>query len=128
MQNPYRNFYGVVKHGKGCKFGAFIDIGDTTFGDGCKVECFVSIPKGWTFGDRVFIGPGARFANDKHPNMTAKFTPQGGTVGNDVVIGMGALIGPGVNIGDGAVIGMGAVVIHDVKEGETVIGNPARPL
>lgn len=128
MLRPYQNFYGTLKHGKGCTFGAFVDIGDTTFGSDCKVECFVSIPKGWTFGDRVFIGPGARFANDKHPKIGSKWSPDGGKVGNDVCIGMGAMIGPGVSIGDGAVIGMGAVVIKDVKEGEIVAGNPAKPI
>lgn len=128
MQNPYCNFYGNVIHGKDCTFGAFVDIGDTTFGDSCKVECFVSIPKGWTFGDRVFIGPGARFANDRYPKIGAIWSLEGGSVGNDVCIGMGALIGPGVKIGDGATIGMGAVVVKDVPAGMTVVGNPARPI
>ncbi len=128
MLRPYQNFYGHVKHGKNCTFGAFTDIGDTEFGDHCKVESFVSIPKGWKFGNRVFIGPGARFANDKHPQIGADWSTQGGNVADDVCIGMGALIGPGVNIGLGATIGMGAVVTKDVPEGETWIGNPARKL
>lgn len=49
-------------------------------------------------------------------------------VGNDVYIGMGAMIKNKIKIGDGATVGMGAVVIRDVLPGETVIGNPARPL
>jgi len=32
------------------------------------------------------------------------------------------------NVGDGAIIGLGAVVVKDVSAGETVIGNPAKPI
>jgi virginiamycin A acetyltransferase len=53
--------------------------------------------------------------------------PKGDTVvGNDVWIGMGALVLPGVTIGDGAIIGAGAVVGKDVPPYTVVVGNPAR--
>jgi maltose O-acetyltransferase len=48
------------------------------------------------------------------------------TIGNDVVIGAGAIILPGVKIGDGAIVGAGSVVMSDVPAGMTVFGNPAR--
>jgi serine O-acetyltransferase len=48
------------------------------------------------------------------------------TIGNDVVIGAGAiLLGP-IMIGDGAKIGAGSVVIKDVPPEKTVVGVPAR--
>jgi serine O-acetyltransferase len=48
------------------------------------------------------------------------------TIGNNVVIGAGAiLLGP-IKVGDGAKIGAGSVVIKDVPEGTTVVGIPAR--
>jgi sugar O-acyltransferase (sialic acid O-acetyltransferase NeuD family) len=52
---------------------------------------------------------------------------------DDVYIGTGAIIRQGASdrplrIGRGAIIGMGAVVTRDVEPGETVIGNPARPM
>ena len=47
-------------------------------------------------------------------------------IGNDVVIGAGAIILPGVKIGDGAIVGAGSVVMSDLPAGMTVIGNPAR--
>jgi acetyltransferase-like isoleucine patch superfamily enzyme len=47
-------------------------------------------------------------------------------IGNDVWIGINAIILKGVNIGDGAVIAAGAVVTKDVPDNTTVRGNPAR--
>jgi serine O-acetyltransferase len=50
------------------------------------------------------------------------------TIGNDVEIGCGArILGP-VRIGHGAVIGANAVVLHDVPDGATAVGVPARIL
>lgn len=46
-------------------------------------------------------------------------------VGNDVWIGMEAVIMPGVTIGDGAIIGARAVVTRDVPPYAIVAGNPA---
>ncbi|MFT4078298.1 MAG: CatB-related O-acetyltransferase [Rhodomicrobium sp.] len=47
-------------------------------------------------------------------------------VGNDVWLGMEALIMPGVNIGDGAIIAAHSVVASDVPPYAVVGGNPAR--
>jgi acetyltransferase-like isoleucine patch superfamily enzyme len=48
------------------------------------------------------------------------------TIGDDVRIGIGALILKGVTVGAGARIGAGAVVTRDIPSGETWAGNPAR--
>jgi len=50
------------------------------------------------------------------------------TVGNDVWIGLGALILSGVTIGDGAVIAAHSVVTKDVRPYAIVGGNPAREI
>lgn len=47
-------------------------------------------------------------------------------IGNDVWIGIGAVIMRGVTIGDGAVIGANSVVAHNVPPYAIVGGNPAR--
>ena len=125
--NPYLNLWGKPRIGAGTTIGAFCDIGDVIIGRNCVIQCHVSIPPGWVIGDNVFIGPGARFANDKRPELGKTFTPIRGSVGDGAVIGMGALIGAGVNIGKGVTIGMGAVVLKDIPAG-TWVGNPARPL
>lgn len=49
-------------------------------------------------------------------------------IGGHVDIGAGAKILGGVTIGDHAVIGANAVVMHDVSDGQTVVGIPARPI
>ena len=49
-------------------------------------------------------------------------------IGKSVLVGANSTILNNLNIGDGAIIGAGAVVIHDVASGETVVGNPARPI
>ena len=98
--------------GWGTRIGTGHDIGkDVEIGEGCNIQCGVSISNGWKIKNRVFIGPGVKFFNDRFP--PSKRT-QGGIVEDDVVIGGGVLIGPGVNIGRGAVIGMGANIRKDV--------------
>ena len=48
------------------------------------------------------------------------------SVGNDVWIGLRAIILSGVTIGSGAIIGAGAVVARDVPPYAIAVGNPAR--
>ncbi len=47
-------------------------------------------------------------------------------IGDDVSVGIGAIILKGVRIGAGARVGPGAVVTSDVAAGSVVAGNPAR--
>lgn len=127
-----KNIWGkIISLPESVKIGAYCDIGEPNLGEGCNIQCHVSIPPGWKIGSRVFIGPGAHFANDKYPNLFARqpeFKPEVGVIEDDVVVGMGALIGPGVIIGKGAIIGMGAVVLKNVPAGAIMVGNPAREL
>ncbi|WKB53912.1 serine acetyltransferase [Eleftheria terrae] len=47
-------------------------------------------------------------------------------LGNDVFIGSGAKVIGGLQVGDRARIGANAVVLHDVPDGATAVGIPAR--
>lgn len=132
MISEKANIWGrVIRLEDTTKIGAFCDIGDPNIGHRCKIQTHVSIPPGWIIGNGVFIGPGARFANDKTPHLNIDnyfFTPEGGVVEDNAMIGMGALIMPGVRIGRGAIVGAGAVVLKDVLAGAKVVGNPAREI
>lgn len=48
------------------------------------------------------------------------------TIGNNVRVGVGAIIIGNVHIGDNVNIGAGAVVVKDVPSNTTVVGQPAR--
>lgn len=49
-------------------------------------------------------------------------------LGNDIFIGSGAKVVGGISVGSNVKVGANAVVLHDVENGETVVGIPARPL
>jgi serine O-acetyltransferase len=48
------------------------------------------------------------------------------TIGNNVVIGAGAVVLGAITVGDGAKIGAGSVVVRPVPPGATVVGIPGR--
>lgn len=66
-------------------------------------------------GDFVTFAPGVRCNGNV-------------TICDGAYIGSGAMIRQGIVIGADAVVGMGAVVIKDVRPGQVVAGNPARPI
>ena len=76
---------------------------------------------------KVHVGHDARIGDDCE---IAPLVSIGGWVliGNRVKVGQGAVFKPRVTVGDDAVIGCGAVVIRDVPAGETWAGNPAKPV
>ena len=69
------------------------------------------------------VTEGLIFPDDKLVNYTYSRPV---TIGNDVWIGMNAVIMDGITIGDGAVIGAGAIVTHDVPPYAVAVGVPAR--
>lgn len=50
------------------------------------------------------------------------------SIGNNVFIGMNAIITRGVNIGDNVIIGAGSIVTKDCESGFVYAGNPAKKL
>jgi sugar O-acyltransferase (sialic acid O-acetyltransferase NeuD family) len=86
-----------------------------------------------SIGEHCIINTGAIVEHDCRLGRNVHVAPRatlGGsvTVGADTLIGLGASVRPGVRIGSGCVIGVGAAVVRDVRDGEKVIGVPARPV
>lgn len=133
--HQFVNLYGCTI-GAHSRVGAFVEIQrDATVGDHCKISTHSFICTGVHIADRVFVGHGVTFVNDRHPAAcNPDGSPKGPTdwtleqtwIEDDVAIGSGATIMCGLRIGKGAIVGAGAVVTRDVPAGATVVGNPAR--
>jgi UDP-2-acetamido-3-amino-2,3-dideoxy-glucuronate N-acetyltransferase len=131
----FTNLYGC-RIGNGTHVGPFVEIQQgVVVGERCKIQSHAFLCTGVKLADEVFVGHGVIFINDKFPRAT---TSEGllqtqedwplleTVVERRATIGSGAAVLGGVRIGEGALVGAGAVVTHDVRPGETVVGNPAR--
>ena len=120
-----------VRIGDNCSLGQNVYVGKgVKIGDGCKIQNNVFIPTGVVVGDNVFLGPSATFTNVKYPdaavNQHDRFLKT--IVENNVTVGANATILPGIVLGEGSFVGAGSVVTKSTYKGQTVVGNPARPL
>jgi acetyltransferase-like isoleucine patch superfamily enzyme len=96
-------------------------------GDGVRVMSHVYIPSRTWFGDRVFVGRGTTFLNERVPGRVDHSpTPRGATIEDDVMIGGGCTILPGVTIGEKSFIAAGTLVHRDIPPRSFVKGHPAR--
>lgn len=116
--------------GKACNICShcFIE-NDVVVGDRVTIKSGVQLWNGLRLEDDVFIGPNVTFTNDRYPR--SKQYPESFPetwVGKAASIGANATILPGIKIGEGALVGAGSVVTKDVPPGNTVVGNPAKPL
>ncbi len=88
-----------IDHGMGVVIGSTAVVGDD-----------VTLYQGVTLG-----GTSLQRGVKRHP-----------TLGNNVIVGAGAhVLGP-ITVADGARIGANAVVLHDVPQGATMVGIPAK--
>ena len=82
-------------------------------------------------GNDVMIGPKTTITTVGHPINPNKRRQRLGQasevrIGNDVWIGANVCILPGVTIGNNVIIGAGAVVNRDIPDNSMAVGVPAR--
>ena len=138
---PFTVISGTVKVGENCRIGPFSHLRDgTVLGNGVEIGAFVEVARS-QLGDLVMarhlaylgdakVGAGA---NIGAAAVTANFD---GLNKGQTEIGAGAFVGSGsvlvapVMVGKHSIVGAGAVVTkhHDVADGQTVVGVPARPI
>lgn len=116
--------------GKNCNINChtFIE-NDVVVGNNVTVKAGVFLWDGLRVEDNVFIGPNATFVNDVYPR--SKVYPDAFTktiIKKGASIGANATIMGGITIGENAMIGAGAVLLHNVPDGTTWVGNPAREI
>jgi serine O-acetyltransferase len=87
-----------IDHGMGVVIGETAEVGDNV-----------------TLYQGVTLGGTGKERGKRHP-----------TLGNDVLVGVGAKVLGAITIGDGARIGGGAVVLRDVPPHATAVGVPAK--
>ncbi|HEV7722732.1 MAG TPA: sugar O-acetyltransferase [Iamia sp.] len=92
--------------------------------------CTLNDIGGIDIGDEVMVGPNVSLLTSGHPLDPATrrraITAAPIRLGRNVWIGAAAIVLQGVTIGDDSVVGAGAVVTRDVPAGVLVAGSPAR--
>lgn len=115
---PNATVVGDVELGKDVNiwYGAVLrgDNGRITLGEGTNIQDNAVVHDETTLGSYCTVGHGAII--------------HGCTVGNDCLIGMGAIVLSGAVLGDGCIVGAGALVTGktNAPAGSLLLGSPAK--
>ena len=114
MVNTFSRFMTAIDIHPGAKIGRnfFIDHGFVVIGETAEIGDNVTMYQGSTLGG---TNPTNGIGGKRHP-----------TIGDNVIVSLGAAILGPIYVGAGARIGANAVVTKDVPEGATMIGIPAK--
>lgn len=109
--------------GRGCK---------VSIGDNCYINFNMTLVDDLdiTIGDGCLFAPNVMITTTGHP-ADPELRKKGMysfpvNIGNNVWIGMGAVILPGVTIGDNSIIGAGSVVTKNIPANVIAFGSPCR--
>ena len=108
---PYVRLRPNAHLGKGCKVGNFVEIKNSTLGDGGKVAHLTYVGDA-DIGKRINVGCGTAFANY---DGARKFRT---VIGNDVFLGCNTSLVAPVTLGDHAYTAAGSTITTDIPEGQ----------
>lgn len=116
LVNHFSRFLTAIDIHPGAKIGRnfFIDHGFVVIGETAEIGDNVTIYQGATLGG---TNPTSGQGGKRHP-----------TIGDGVIISLGAAILGPITVGANSRIGANAVVTKDVPEGATMVGIPAKPM
>jgi serine O-acetyltransferase len=114
LVNHLSRFFTAIDIHPGAKIGKyfFIDHGFVVIGETAEIGDNVTIYQGATLGG---TNPTSGEGGKRHP-----------TIGDNVIISLGAAILGPIHVGANSRIGANAVVTKDVPEGATMVGIPAK--
>jgi acetyltransferase-like isoleucine patch superfamily enzyme len=94
---------------------------------GLSNGCYIQGKNGIKIGNNLRMGPGAGLisANHNPDNYDQWLKDKPIQIGDNVWIGMNAVILPGITIGDNVIIGANSLVRQDISSNTIVAGNPA---
>lgn len=112
--HPQAHVAGDVQVGA----GTFVAIGATLcvgvrLGQHVLINTNASVDHDCVVEDYAFIAPNAALGGGVH-------------IGSGAMVGMGATVLPGLTVGAGATVAAGAVVTRNVRDGDLVMGVPAK--
>lgn len=111
-----------------CDYGMHISVGDNFY---MNFGCVILDCNKVQIGNNVLCAPYVQIYAATHPvdpavRLTGRELAFPVTIGDNVWIGGGAIIGPGVTIGNNTTIGAGSVVVKDIPANVVAAGNPCR--
>jgi maltose O-acetyltransferase len=109
-----------------CDYGSNIVLHDGVY---LNANCVILDCARVEIGASTLLGPAvqiyaATHPTDPHQRLAGLEYAAPVTIGENVWIGGGAIVGPGVSIGENTVIGAGSVVLRDVAANTVAVGNP----